>query len=308
MRSPENQLLVSDNTISKKLNAPVHSWRGMIYGFIGMACFSLTAPFTKLALEGFSPYFITSGRVALAGVVAAIILYLRGAQWPKRIYWKRLILVSLGVSIGFPLSLGIALTHTNASHAGIVLAILPLLTSIIGASTHQEKHGNAFWLVATSGCISVLAYIFWSSGIKLVAADVWLLVAALSAAIAYSSGASLTKSLGGVNTICWAMVIMLPFSIPALLYLAPTAEHFTTVPVTAIVSFLYLALVSQLLGFVPWYAGLSLGGVARVSQVQLLQTFLTLFAAAFLLDEVIEWHLWVVATMVVGQVYLAKKT
>lgn len=289
------------------MNTSTHTWRGMIYGFIGMACFSLTAPFTKLALEGFSPYFITVGRVSLAGVLAAIILYMRGEQWPKRIYWSRLLLVSLGVSIGFPLSLGIALTHTDASHAGIVLAILPLLTSILGAWTHQEKHGKAFWLIAISGCLSVLAYIFWNNGIRLVPEDIWLLVAALSAAVAYSTGADLTRTLGGMNTICWVMVIMLPISIPAIIYMVSQFGPFTAIPISAFTAFLYLALISQLLGFVPWYAGLSIGGVAAVSQVQLLQTFLTLFASALFLNEVIEWHLWLVAILVVGQVYLAKK-
>lgn len=279
----------------------------MIYGFIGMACFSLTAPFTKLALEGFSPYFITVGRVSLAGVLAAIILYMRGEHWPKRIYWNRLILVTLGVCIGFPLSLGIALTHAEASHAGIVLAILPLLTSIIGAWTQHEKHGKSFWLIATSGCLSVLVYIFWNNGITLVPGDLWLLVAAVSAAIVYSSGASLTRDIGGINTICWAMAIMLPFSIPAAIYMVSQAGPFAAVPLSPIAALLYLALISQLLGFVPWYAGLSIGGIARVSQVQLLQTFLTLFASAWILGEVIEWHNWVVAALVVGQVYLAKR-
>jgi drug/metabolite transporter (DMT)-like permease len=44
-----------------------------------------------------------------------------------------------------------------------------------------------------------------------------------------------------------------------------------------------------------------------VSQVQLLQTFLTLFASALLLDETVEWHSWLVATLVVAQVYLARR-
>jgi len=289
------------------MKTTMHTWRGMLYGFIGMACFSLTAPLTKLALEGFSPVFITVGRVALAGVLAATILYVRDAQWPGRVYWNRLVLVSLGVSIGFPLCLAIALTSTDVSHAGIVLAILPLLTSIIGSWTHQERHGKAFWLIALSGCLSVLAYILWSNGIKLVPADIWLLVAALSAAVAYSSGASLTRTMGGTNTICWALVIMLPFSIPAGIYMLSQADTGAIVPASATAAFLYLALVSQLLGFVPWYAGLSQGGVARVSQVQLLQPFLTIFAAALFLGEVIEWHSWLVAVLVVAQVYLAKK-
>ena len=39
------------------------------------------------------------------------------------------------------------------------------------------------------------------------------------------------------------------------------------------------------LGFFFWYAGLARGGIARVSQVQLLQPFCTLAAGALLLGE-----------------------
>lgn len=284
-----------------------NSWRGMFYGLIGVACFSLTPPFTKMALSGYSPLQITVGRVVIAGLLAAVLLILRRQQLPDRKYRLRLLIVSLGVSIGFPLSLGIALMHSDASHAGIVLAILPLLTSVLGAWLHHERHRPGFWLMAVAGCLTVLAYLFWNSGIQLVMADGLLLVAALSAAIAYSTGADLTRYIGGVNTICWAMVMMLPVSIPAAVYLLADMPPLTTLPVTASAAFLYLALVSQLLGFVPWYAGLTLGGVAKVSQVQLLQTFMTLFASSLFLSEQISWHGWAVATLVVGQVYLARR-
>ena len=122
-----------------------------------------------------------------------------------------------------------------------------------------------------------------------------------------ATGASLTRDIGGMNTICWAMVMMLPFSLPAGVYMALQIESFATIPLPVTAAFFYLALVSQLLGFVPWYAGLSIGGVARVSQVQLLQTFLTLFASALFLNEVIAWHGWMIAMLVVGQVYLVKR-
>lgn len=283
------------------------SWRGMFYGFIGVACFSLTPPFTKLALIGYSPLQITVGRVVIAGLLAAVILYFRDQHWPEQQYRIRLLIVSLGVSIGFPLSLGIALMHSDASHAGIVLAILPLLTSVLGAWLHHERHRPGFWLMAVAGCLTVLAYLFWNSGIQLVMADWLLLVAALSAAIAYSTGADLTRHIGGVNTICWAMVMMLPISIPVAIYLLSAMPPFASIPTSATAAFLYLALVSQLLGFVPWYAGLTLGGVAKVSQVQLLQTFMTLLASALFLNEQIAWHGWAVATLVVAQVYLARR-
>ena len=44
---------------------------------------------------------------------------------------------------------------------------------------------------------------------------------------------------------------------------------------------LYVALFSQWIGFFAWNAGMAMGGIARVSQVQLLQPFVTFALAAF---------------------------
>ncbi|MCK7497688.1 MAG: hypothetical protein MZW92_48090 [Comamonadaceae bacterium] len=50
-------------------------------------------------------------------------------------------------------------------------------------------------------------------------------------------------------------------------------------------AFAYVTLVSQIAGFFAWYNGLALGGIARVGQVQLLQAFFTIAAAASLFGE-----------------------
>ena len=73
-------------------------------------------------------------------------------------------------------------------------------------------------------------------------------------------------------------------------------------------TFLYLALGSQLIGFFFWNHGLSIGGVAKVGQVQLLQTFVTLVAAALLAGERIEWRQVVFAVLVVAIVALGRRT
>ena len=52
-----------------------------------------------------------------------------------------------------------------------------------------------------------------------------------------------------------------------------------------VLAFLYLGLGSMFLGFFAWNVGLAMGGIARVSQVQLLQTFVTLAISAVLLGE-----------------------
>ena len=69
--------------------------------------------------------------------------------------------------------------------------------------------------------------------------------------------------------------------------------------------FAYVTLVSQLVGFFAWYHGLALGGIARVSQTQLLQLFMTLVASSILLGERLDLRMLaygaaVVATIAVG--------
>ena len=62
----------------------------------------------------------------------------------------------------------------------------------------------------------------------------------------------------------------------------------------------YLAFGSMFLGFFAWYRGLAVGGIARVGQVQLLQPFLTVVAAAVLFGESVEPSTFVFAAAVIA--------
>ena len=74
----------------------------------------------------------------------------------------------------------------------------------------------------------------------------------------------------------------------------------------ALWGFLYLALVSQLLGFFAWYKALAIGGIARVSQLQLLQPFITIVASSMLLSESIGLLTLVFGVLVVLSVAIGK--
>lgn len=115
----------------------------------------------------------------------------------------------------------------------------------------------------------------------------------------YAIGARLTRTLGGLQVISWALVLIAPLMIlPAII----TAPDFAVIPLRAWVAFAYVAVISQFLGFLPWYQGLSLGGVAKVGQTQLLQPFFTFAAAAWLLGETIDLITVAFALIVVGVV------
>lgn len=98
----------------------------------------------------------------------------------------------------------------------------------------------------------------------------------------YAEGATLTKSLGGWQVICWALIV----SLPPMLILMP--EELTTINLSAWVGLGYVSLFSMLIGFIFWYKGLSQGGIATVGQLQLLQPFFGLALAAVLLNEFVN--------------------
>jgi len=63
----------------------------------------------------------------------------------------------------------------------------------------------------------------------------------------------------------------------------------------------------MLIGFVFWYRGLALAGIATVGQLQLLQPFFGLFFAALLLKETVGWSILLVALGVAACVGAVKK-
>ena len=78
-------------------------------------------------------------------------------------------------------------------------------------------------------------------------------------------------------------------------------------PLSAWLGLGYLTVFSQLLGFLFWYGGMARAGVARVSQVQLLQLFLTLIFSAAINGEHAGADTWAVALVVVGLVWFIRR-
>jgi drug/metabolite transporter (DMT)-like permease len=279
--------------------------KGMLLGLIGVSAFGLTLPATRVVVPYLDPIFIGLGRAVLAALFAAILLVWFRQKIPniKQIY--QLLIVALGVVVGFPVFSSWAMQYVPASHGGVVLGVLPLATAVVGVLIGNERPSFSFWLVSVLGSCLVILYalIQGSGGIHM--ADLALLGAILSAAIGYAVGARLSKDIGGWQVICWALVLAFPFIVmPAISY-AP--ESLSNISLMGYASFLYLALVSQLFAFFVWYKGLALGGIARVSQTQLLQPFITLFASALFLGEVIDIETMIFVFLVVSSVWVGRR-
>lgn len=279
--------------------------KGMLLGIIGVSAFGLTLPATRIAIPFLNPIFIGLGRAVLAALFAAIFLIWLRQKIPNRSQIYKLFVVALGVVIGFPVFSSWAMQYVPASHGGGVLGILPLATALVGVLIGNERPSISFWIAGILGCSLVIFYSLIQDSGEVQIADLALLGAILSAAIGYAVGAKLSKEIGGWQVICWALVLALPFIIVPTINYAP--DSLSNISVMGFAGFLYLALVSQLFAFFIWYKALALGGIARVSQAQLLQPFITLFASVFFLGEVIDIETIIFVFLVISSVWLGKR-
>ncbi|WP_022727181.1 DMT family transporter [Fodinicurvata sediminis] len=259
---------------------------GLLLGFLGVTGFSITLPATILALDSFDPYFIALGRAALAGFCAVLILVVTRSPIPRGRMWRDIAVASSGVVFGFPLLTSWAMQHVPANHGGVVLGLLPLATALAGVIINAERPSLRFWLFGLLGSATVIAFSLFQGAGGIHIADLALLAAVAFAALGYAQGARLSQSMKAWQTICWALVIALPVTLPAGFLLFPYETPIPTLP--AFGGFLYVALISQFASFFAWYKGLAMGGVARVGQMLLLQPFLTFAAAYLLLGEQID--------------------
>ncbi len=279
--------------------------RGYLLGFVGVAIFSLTLPFTRLAVRSFDPLFISSGRTVLAALVALPLLLLTRQPRPDKADLWRLMVIAAGVVFGFPILSSLAMQSAPASHGSVVLALLPLSTAFMSTIFAGEKPSHSFWLWSLLGSFTVIVYALWDGGVALHGADSLLVLAVIAAGMGYAAGGQLSRKLGGWQVICWALIVALPVTVPLTWYYssAVTGQE----PWAAWACFAYLSFMSQLIGFFAWNRGLALGGVAKVGQVQLLQTFMSQVAAFFILSEPLTLRSLLFACLVAVCVWFGRK-
>lgn len=286
---------------------------GMWLGLLAVVVFGVTLPMTRLATgtaqdPQLSAWFITFGRAALAGALSIAFLLITRSPWPTRAQRKPLFFALLGNVIGFPLLLGFALRHVTSGHAAVFTALLPLATAAMSAWVLHLRARLAFWVCAVLGASLVLVFSLlraYQQGTGFVPewADLLLLGAVLSASVGYVYGAQVTPSLGAERVICWVCVMALPLTLPGALWNWPQQPIHTT----SWLALGYVGVFSMWAGFFAWFRGLAMGGPLRVSQLQLLQPFLSILVAVPLLGESLEVMTLGFALAVVAVVFAGKR-
>lgn len=307
------------SAIAPQIDSPlqnVHT-RGIAKGFFAVVLFAMTVPMTKLALPFFSPELIASFRAFIAGLLALIVINLNGWSLPDKRTLGWLLLAGTGVVVGFPYLLSYSLINLSAANMGVVLAGLPLMTSVFAVVIMKERNGLRFWI--SSGLGALLLLIYFLNGATSAGWDAQtlgiLFLVLMFGGLGYSAGAKAAKNIGGWQTICWMLALYLPLSSISIGYYAGTYindEVFITSFQQAmnnpaqqhdlwlsIAGLLYLAVISQWWGFRFWYQAMAEAGAGRISQIQLLQPFLTLLFAVIFLAESFAFEQGLFALLIV---------
>jgi drug/metabolite transporter (DMT)-like permease len=278
---------------------------GMALGLVGVAIFSASLPATRLALTSLDPDFLIAARAAIAGLIALPVL-IAGRRAPPWRHAPKLALCALCLAAGFPGFTSLAMRDPPAAHGAVVVGALPLFTALAGALVDGERPSPAFWLWSALGASVIVGFALHRAGGALQRGDAELLLAVASAAFGYAWSAQLSRRMPAREVISWVVVLALPISAPLSLLWRPS--DLSAIGPAAWACLAYLGAMSMYFGFFAWNAGLALGGVARVGQVQLLQPFLSLALAATLLGEPIDAETAIAAALVAAIVLAGRRT
>ena len=314
----------SSSTSSNQASSQSLHISGAAKGLFAVLLFAMTVPMTKLALPFFGPELIASSRAFIAGLLALAVIIVNDWSLPDKKTLAWLALAGTGVVVGFPYLLSYSLVNLSAANMGVVLAGLPLMTSLFAVVIMGERNGLRFWISSGFGAVLLAGYFIngalysnaakGGAGWDLQTLGVLSLVL-MFGGLGYSAGAKAAKSIGGWQTICWMLVLYLPLSSIAIGYYAgsyinnptlmsnftqamndPAQQHGLWVSLAGL---LYLAVISQWWGFRFWYQAMAEAGAGRISQIQLLQPFFTLIFAVIFLAESFAFEQGLFALLIV---------
>ena len=274
-------------------------------GLLGVIIFSGSLPATRVGVSGFSPLFLTSARAIIAALLGATVLLVMRQRRPERRDLVSLSITALGVVVGFPLLTALALQRITAAHSIVFIGLLPLATAIFAVLRGGERPKPLFWVFSCLGSAAVVVFALLEGGSASLAGDLLMIAAVLLCGLGYAEGAKLSRRLGGWQVISWALVLAAPLMLALTLVALPSSWR--GIGGSAWAGLAYVSVFSMLIGFVFWYRGLALGGIARVGQLQLLQPFLGLALAGLLLGEPVAWTMIAATGVVVVCVAFVRK-
>jgi drug/metabolite transporter (DMT)-like permease len=231
-------------------------------------------------------------RSALAGVIAAVLALLWRLPFPRGAGERFLLAFSGIANFGlWPLLLSFGLGLTTASHAALLIAMIPLVTGLLASAVDRRWPTGGWWAgvaLATAGTVLLVSYRGLTPeaaiGADAVIGDLLILLGVVACSIGYVAGGKLAPVIGTWATTFWGLGLAAVVLLPVIALLAGRTD-WSVVGTAEWLSVGYMTVFSSLIGYIAWFWALGHGGIARISAWQLGQPVLTMGAAVPLLGE-----------------------
>jgi drug/metabolite transporter (DMT)-like permease len=271
-----------------------------------------TPLFTKVAAEQIDPILVGVLRTVIAGALAVplVLIWRQPLPTANRDRWV-LAFSGFAAFVAFPLLFAVGQHQTSAIHGALILATLPVFTSLFGTLL-ERRPISPMWVI---GCgIALLGealIIVWRSAgatsTVSVRGDVIILLSALICSMGYVAGAHLAQ--GGypsLSTTLWGVCLGAVVVLPILVW-SVAGSGWPQADAAAWGSVLVLAILTSIVGYIAWYWALAKGGISRIAGVQFTQPLFGLVLAAFVLGEVLAPVTAVAAVCILAGAWLVQR-
>ncbi|HYM32052.1 MAG TPA: DMT family transporter [Candidatus Cybelea sp.] len=274
-----------------------------------IACWSVTLIVTKLVVGRVDGVAVGMLRTMLPALVLAPLAVSRGMRFPRGRRARVLLLAStLGGYILFPVLFSEGLRFSAGAHAALILAATPVFTGLF-AYLLERRRPKFVWAVGVALAMAGEAWLIAGhQGLTggALAGDLLVLLACLSAALGYVTGAMVGRDIGSWPTAVWGILLGALLLLPVAPFVLPDSGVLQSGP-WAWAGILYLACFASLLAYIAWYWALARGGIARVGALQFLQPVLTLALAVLILGDRLSAQLLLAAVCILGGVFIVQR-
>jgi drug/metabolite transporter (DMT)-like permease len=279
--------------------------RAFAAAVLALAMWSGTPVANKIAvsyMSGLTAGVLRSMLAAAIALVAALALRLPVPMGGR----DRILLIASGAASFaiWPALASMGIARTTASHAAVIMAMIPILTALIAHLVDGRLPRAGWWFGAvTAFAATALLVIAANAGTASstpsadIAGDLIVLAGCLVCAIGYVAGGKLSAKLGTTATTFWSLASALLLLIP-LFGLIAKETAWTAIPVRGWLAIGWMTILSSLTGYVLWFYALGVGGIARISSLQLATPAVTIAAAALILREGITAQMAVITVVI----------
>jgi drug/metabolite transporter (DMT)-like permease len=262
----------------------------LVVGVVVMVVWGGTPLFSKLAAAEIDPLMVGVLRTVIAGSLALplVLLWRLGLPADGR---SRALLAYSGFAafVAFPLIYTIGQAQTSATHGALILATLPVFTSLFGTLV-ERRRVSMRWIAGCSIALAGEALVIVSranGGADTVSTfgDAVVLISAVLCSTGYVAGARLSqRGYPSQSTTLWGVALSSAAVLPLFGWLLVRDGIPHAGPV-AWGSVLVLAVLTSIVGYIAWYWALARGGISRVAGVQFTQPLFGMLLAAVVLSE-----------------------